>query len=347
MTRAVLPTRNELTRTALEALRRSTGIEGVLLNGSGSEFPPADELLELQQGEQSARFVAIVKPHLRLVHLAALREMRAHLPHPLLVITDHVTAPLAQELREEGLPFLDTAGNAFLETSSWFVLVIGQPKPTAPPRERPLPSSVWRVAYVLLRCPSAEKQRVRVLAEQAGVAPSAAQGAIEALEARGWLVNLGRRGQQVTDRMGLWRAWEGGYIDRLGPKLHLAQATPLGFPTLRQWGQTVTERLGPETALLGGELAAECHGTDIMASTATLHVERWDADLMRSLRLVPSEKGAITIRRKMGALDHDAARPELADPLLVRAELLTIVDERLDESRRMLSELIQQRWEKA
>lgn len=335
---------NPRTCAALEALRAGTGIEGRV---SDAESAPPYTLLTLERGEQSVTFAAIVKPNLRTAHLAGLRELRATLPRPLLLITDHVSTPLAQELREQGLFFLDESGNAFFDTHAWLVLLTGQPKRTPTPKERPLGASVWQVAYVLLRCPALETGTVRALADQAGVSVGAVQGAIELLEARGWLVNLGRRGQPVTDRMGLWRGWEDGYIDRLGPKLHLAKATPLGFPTLQQWGHPLREHLEPANALLGGELAAQFHGTDILAITATLHVERWDADLMRKLRIVPAEKGAITIRRKMGALDHDEVHPDLADPLLVRAELLTLADERLDASRRMLAEIIQQRWSDA
>lgn len=123
-----------------------------------------------------------------------------------------------------------------------------------------------------------------------------------------------------------------------------SSTSPIGFPTLSAWQQAFGERLGTETGLLGGELAAQVLGADIMATTAALHVARWDTDLMRMLRLVPFSEGVITIRRQMGALDHDVTRPGLADPLLVRVELLTIADERLDASRQMLSEIIQQRW---
>ena len=306
-----------LLRESLEGLRQSTDITESVLD-SGPNATAADAMVELRRGGRSALFTVLVKPNLRAAHLAILRELRAELNasganvRPL-VVTDHVSAPLAQQLRAAGLSFVDAAGNAFLETGEWFVLITGQSRRAPPPKERPLSPSIWQVAYVLLRHPVAQTGTVRALAEHAGVSPGAAQGAIDALEARGWLATLGRRGQPVTDPEALWRAWELGYVDRLGPKLHLTQAVAPASGTLQQWHQAVGGHLGPDTGLLGGELAAQVLGTDLVAVTATLHVSRWDAAVMCTLRILPAEVGPITVRRTFG--DSTTTRPIPGSPI--------------------------------
>lgn len=334
---------HELITAALEGLRQTTGIVGAILPPFEASYTP-HPLVELRRGDQTIRLGGFVKPNLRASHVAALREARATSSVPLVVFTDHVSAPLARLLREGELPFIDAAGNAFLDACGWYVVVIGNAKVKPAPKNRSLSPSVWQVAYVLLREPRSQSQTVRALAAHADVSPGAAQTAIAALEARGWVRNLGHRGQPVTDALALWHAWEHGYVDRLGPKLHLTQAVAVGSGTLQQWQQAIEPFLGPDVGLLGGELAAQSLGTDIVAATATLHVPRLDATILRALRIVPAKEGPITVRQRFGDLDHDDIEPHRADPMLIRAELLSIPDERLDETRSALARLIEQRW---
>ena len=56
---------------------------------------------------------------------AVVRQLRAHGGNPLLV-TDHVTPPLAEALRAQGVEFLDAVGNAFLNQPPLLVFVNGQ-----------------------------------------------------------------------------------------------------------------------------------------------------------------------------------------------------------------------------
>ena len=103
------------------------------------------------------------------------------------------------------------------------------------------------------------------------------------------------------------------------------------------------DHLGPGVALLGGELAAQALGANIIATTAVLHHPRLDTNALRTLHIVPADNGPITVRRIFGDLGHSEDDPKRADPMLVRAELLTIADERLDEARTLLARRIQQR----
>jgi len=144
----------------------------------------------------------------------------------------------------------------------------------------------------------------------------------------------------VTNPEALWKAWEGGWVDRLASKLYVATAVAPGHPSPHDWLQSVQAKLPPETALLGGELAAEQLGAQIRAETATLHVREWNARTMATLKLVPSPAGSFTIRKCFGDLNHFDLVPSMAHPLLIRAELLSFADERLDDARSFVAERI-------
>ena len=128
-----------------------------------------------------------------------------------------------------------------------------------------------------------------------------------------------------------------GYVDRLGARLHVTQAAAPAHQTLADWLKSKRSKLGPDRALLGGELGAQHLGLNVVAATATIHVRTWDASTLKALQLAPSPRGPITVRRIFGDLNADPDRPQLADPLLLRAELLAIPDERLDACRAELA----------
>ena len=271
-------------------------------------------------------------------------EELSHSPRALF-ISRYISASLAQKLRERGISFIDTAGNAHLSTEHWFILVTGRsaPQPTRTPRR--LSCGTWQVAYVLLRDPSASRLSVRALGERAGVSHGTASLALHALADRGWIRHLGRQGHPIADGEGLRRAWELGYLDRLAIRLHTTMARPLGFASIQDWGRRVVDVPGDaEPTLLGGGLAAELLGMNLVASTAVVHVAGWNATTMKRLRLVPVQSGPVTVLRTFGTDNAHPQSPHLADPLLVRAALMGISDERLDPARAALLALINQRW---
>ena len=324
-----------LPQTALAALHESTNLQGTLT---------PDGQLTLRRGRHSQRYRPILRPSFHPTHLPGLREELSRSPHALL-ISNHISASLAQKLREQGIPFIDAAGNTHLNTEHWFILVTGRsaPQPTRKPRR--LSTGTWQVAYILLRDPEASRLSVRALGERAGVSHGTASLALHALADRSWIRHLGRQGHPVADGEGLLRAWELGYLDRLAIRLHTTQARPLGFPSIQDWGRRMVGLGDAKPMLLGGGLAAELLGMDLVASTAVVHVDDWDAATMKRLRLGPAKTGSVTVLSTFGTDNAHPQSPHLADPLLIRAALMGISDERLDPARAGLLALIRKRWE--
>ncbi|MEZ4317941.1 MAG: type IV toxin-antitoxin system AbiEi family antitoxin [Myxococcota bacterium] len=326
----------EIVETALRSLGESTGLHGTF--SRRSKPGRGDGVLTLSRDETRRPFAVEVKSSIRRVHIPALLETLGSLGQPAVLLTRHVTAPLADELARHGINFVDTAGNAHIAHEGWFIFVKGR---SAPGEHAPttLGASVWKVAYALLRDPHLRTAPIRRLAERAGVSPGGASIAIRALHDRGWVRNLGRE-RVVVRQEALWRAWEMGWIDRLAARLLVTRAVAPSHASVQDWRRWWTASPHPEV-LVGGELGAQLLGTGIVAETATLHVERWDASMLARLRLVPATGGPFTVRQVFGDLAGDPDAPGVAHPMLVRADLLTILDERLDESRETLARRIE------
>ncbi|MGH7829732.1 MAG: hypothetical protein ACREP8_06095, partial [Candidatus Binatia bacterium] len=91
----------------------------------------ADALIRLRHGDQEVLYAAEVKRGLRPATLGAVLHQLERLGQPALLVTNYVTPPLADALKERGVPFLDAAGNAYLNHPPLLVWVKGQrPKET-------------------------------------------------------------------------------------------------------------------------------------------------------------------------------------------------------------------------
>ena len=102
------------------------GLRFKVLNQQGGRDHRPDAILGLRFGGRELRYRVEVKRRLRPATLGAVvHQLRAHGGNPLLV-TDHVTPPLAEALRVQGIEFLDAAGNAFLNQPPLLVFVNGQ-----------------------------------------------------------------------------------------------------------------------------------------------------------------------------------------------------------------------------
>lgn len=327
----------ETAQSALQALERVTGISGSYTTTPSTwKDTQVDGEVRLSREGATHAFAAEVKGILRREHLASLVAGMRQLPQPSLLVARHVSEPQADMLIEQGVNYIDASGNVHIAHGAWFILVKGLPPPTTPGnRPRPLSSFVWKVVYALLRDPELGKAPIRTLADQAGVSAGTASKAIRALDERGWVSNLGRERVVVQPRV-LWNAWETGWLDRLASNLFVTRAVAPSHRSIQDWLAWWRET-AVDGVYIGGELGAQLLGTDIQAATATLHVRHWDASMLSSLRLVPAETGPFTVREVFGTLTGCPDAPGVAHPMLVRAELLSIPDERLDASREQLA----------
>lgn len=334
-------TDRNLIRLALERLR-DLGIEGNLTDQACSNHPVAvDAHVELSRADgKKQHFGALIKRVVRPSTLAAVADQVRALETevPILLVSEHISVETAELLRRRRIPFIDAAGNAWLDTPDFLVAVLGR-RPTqvagAPTPER-IGAAALRVMFVLLRDPDAGRLPVHSLGERAGVSHGAAALALQTFDARGWIRDLGNPGYRVVDVEGMLSTWLVGFADRLAPKLEITRAASPGAASPASWAQGMLAQFAPDTALLGGEAAAMFAGHPLRGNTATVYVRVWDADTMKRLRLVPAREGAIVVRGAFAPHLEDPDDPRLVDPLVVLGELTAIPDERLDETRAAL-----------
>jgi|GEM_PF-4466593 len=333
----------EIISEAVNALPKAAGIEASDIRYA-SKDEAFDGWIDFTRDGQTHTWVFETKSRIRpsLVPLLSDHRRRRKPEHPLLLVTDHVTPGVAKDLQAAGIAFIDSAGNVSLESPDWYVWVVGNRRRPRASLHKGLGPAVWKVTYLILREPSSASLPVRELGARAGVSPGAVSTALKSLEARGWVRRMGRSGTVARDLEALHNAWEVGYLDRLRPRQYVTQARPHDA-TLQSWAESVVSADLPGV-LIGGELAAERARLGVVAATGAVHLPSWGAPAMKALRLLPSETGPVAVLKTFGTCNHSSQWQGSTDPLLVRAELLSIQDERLDGVRTRLLGLITARW---
>jgi len=158
----------------------------------------------------------------RFATVARLKQTQEKLGEPLLLVTEHLSAEMAESLRDNRLSFLDTAGNVSLNRPEALLYIIGRRHPerrrAAMPRRTGSPKQL-EVLFALITNPALVGAPYRAIASAAQVATSTVNVAIDDFLERQLLV-VGANGER---RFGEWdrvvEEWAYLYPIKLKPKL--------------------------------------------------------------------------------------------------------------------------------
>jgi hypothetical protein len=296
---------DRLLEVALEHLK-SLGLEAGLKNDH--------LLLKSQHGE--TRYDPEIQSRLSLSSLSATLSHLKKYPRPLLVTT-HVSPEVINELVKRNVEFVDTSGNCYLNSKVGYILVRGQ-KRLVVKETTPFSTAGLKIVFVLLTQP--DLQTYRDIATASEVSLGKVSTAIKVLVQQGYLFKTATGKIQITEREQLIKRWELGYVEVLRPKLN-----PHGFKMVQSL-ESFVKRL--ETGLIGGEWGAAKLSKFLRPESVSVYLpQNARPRLQHEMKLVPTFE-----RPQVYLLDQlQPSKTKLAHPLLIRAELLALGDERLRE----------------
>jgi len=99
----------EVVHTALENLKQFTGFQFIL-----NERGPLDGVLEFTVGGKKYTFIVEVKREVRSYQLQQMED-NFHHHENFLLVANHIFPKIKEELRQKGIPYLETNGNIFLK----------------------------------------------------------------------------------------------------------------------------------------------------------------------------------------------------------------------------------------
>ena len=324
--------------TAVVALGRTTGINARVHPVTIGRHRATDAIIEVETDRHKHRFGAEVKTVDRFATPAMLKAQGQALHDPPLLVAPYITREVAEHCRQLRLPFIDTAGNAYLEAAGLLVYVVGQARPVEPRQGnfRALNPAGLKLTFALLCRPKLLDDNYRNIATAAGVALGTVGAAMNDLEARGFF-NLVTHPhlRKLLDPKRMLEEWVTHYPITLRPKLNLGRFR--ADPERLQH-----TALAPLNAYWGGEPAAEKLTRYLKPAHFTIYTGEPIAKLVAAGRMRAEAAGNVEILEKFWkfpaahADKNDA--PDVVPPILAYADLLATNYGRNAEAARMIYE---------
>ena len=319
----------QILQTALENLEKATQLTAEAHPGVGPEGP--DAVIRITWKDKEWLYAAHVKYTLTRAMIGGVIQQLRRNAEKGIIVTKYVTPQVAELLKEADTPFVDAAGNAYLNEPPLFVFIKGNKPAETDTGERPIrafrPTGL-QVVFALLCNPGLETAQYREIAKAAEVALGTVGWVMRDLAQTGHLVDMGKRGRRLVQKEKLLGRWVTAYPEQLRPKKLLGR-----FKAAKTDWWLETELPGQET-YWGGEIAAAKLTQHLKPQTATIYthelkgLQEW---LIRN-RIRQDPEGNIEILRKFWGFKADLERPNLAHPILIYADLMVTADARNTET---------------
>ena len=174
---------------------------------------------------------------------------------PAILVTRHITPQLAETLKAKDIPFMDTAGNAYLHDANSFIYITGRKLKTRPHERtvRAFRAKGLKVIFALLCRADLVNAPYREIAEKAGVALGTVTNVVKDLEQLGYLYRSKKKGRVLENKNKLIEQWVEAYPQELRPQLR-----PQRYKVLKTdwWKEFDHQQWQAHDIWLGGEAAA-------------------------------------------------------------------------------------------
>jgi hypothetical protein len=325
----------DILRTCMAQLRRLPPVNGVRLIRGGRKSSARggkgiDALLAVRTEAGQIDFGVQIKNLVRRPIPEHLSITGPQIAKPLLIMTRYVNPSVAESLKERGINFIDTEGNAYINAPRFIYVDIQSRRPSQERQRRPTalfrPKSL-QLLYILLTQDEALNDTIRTLQAEAGISFGRTASAMRELAERGYIRKGVDRRFGFADKKALLEQWIASYGERLRPKLVLGEYKM--SPSVEDDAPRIvhdTLAAKPQSYALGGSLAAYLLTKYYRGYTTEIFVRPGNADELRQrLRLIPARECNVTLFNLFSpdVIYRTAETPfAVAHPLLVYAELL-------------------------
>lgn len=206
---------------AVLAFERETGLA---LKQDKADNSPSDMDGRLRLTSHGIEYHVELKRWAQQANLGALEAQLSKLPAPALLVADYVNPNMADRLREAGIQYIDTAGNAYLNNKDLYIFIKGNrsvPGVSAPKKtSRAFNASGLKIIFSFLLEPQLINANYRTIAAKAGVSLGTIGWVLNDLKDKGYVQDRGKK-RVLTQPIALLDRWVEAYPEKLLPELEL------------------------------------------------------------------------------------------------------------------------------
>jgi hypothetical protein len=331
----------KILQKAIYQFTKLTGV-GVKILGNqikNNNRDHVDAFIELKAGNQAIRFFVNIKNEIREQTLPDLFKQMHKNPGEWLLVCRYIPMPLKEILKDQGINYLETAGNCYIRKEGLLLYINGK----AVTKERqPKEGKVWKTAGIkflfgILIQPELLNEPYRKMAETTGVALGNIGPFLGELKKEGFLKEGIENGIPILfleNTEALRNKWTGLFNAVLKPKLKQGRFKFADKQTIDAW-----EKIPDAGFYWGGEPAGALLTKQLRPEILTIYTNQPKITLMKQLKLIPDPEGNIEIL-ELFWYEQLTNKQKTVPPLLAYADLVNSLDSR----NREIAERIKQQY---
>lgn len=312
-------------KEALRIFEKTTGFETNLQAEYLNNTKYPDGLVQIAHQKMQWDFAIEVKASVTRATIG-IKQLELHnREEKTLLVTEYVTPPIADQLKELNIFFMDIAGNAFINELPLYVFVKGnKPQLTlkVEPQKRLFKPSGLKVVFALLNNPEMVNKPYRDIAKAAGVALGTVGWLFRDLKEMGFCIEISKHNRKLINLENLIKRWAEAYPEQLRPKLIQGR---FNTPNHNWWKEINIKAYG---AFWGGEVAAANLTKYLKPAKATIYTNEPFGELVLKNRLRKAEDGNVEILTPFWNFKYKQEDQDVVPPLLVYADLMATADPR-------------------
>jgi len=284
------------------------------------------------EGYKKARYAVEIKKWAPNTNFGALLNRIKQLPGKGILVADYVNPKMADRLKENNIPYIDTFGNAYIDEKPLYIFIKtgkerakGAEKTQAAMQTqtqgRAFNPTGIKVVYQFLTDEVMLNAPYREIAKRAGVALGTIGWVINDLKQGGYLVEVGPKNRRLRRKQRLLEKWVEAYLEKLRPKLAIgtfSAENPL-------WWKKIENKITNYGAKWGGEVAAHKMTEYLNPQETIVYLEAGDgAKLFQENRFRKDPYGRIHVYQAFWGKDEPCNQnyPDLVNPLITYADLV-------------------------
>jgi len=318
---------------ALNNLEKLPGIKGRWdLDG----FKELDGCLYLNIQNQEHKINAAIKKEIRNTHIDTLIKYNNQYD-PFVIIAARIFPSIKSQLQQNNIAYIEANGNLFFNKHHQFIWIENNPpiKIEENHRNRVYTKTGLKVVFEFLNQKDLIHQPYRNIATIANTAVGNVTNIIKGLKEEGYVLQLNKKEILFKNKEDLFNKWTEAYEQNLKPTLKMGNFKFVNEDHFYNW-QNI--HLQQSKTVWGGEPAGDLLTNHLRPEKLTLYSDESRNELMKNYKLVPDEKGNISVYKKFWQESGQNDENKTAPVMVVYADLITTNDKRTRETAKLIYE---------
>lgn len=320
---------NDFIYEAIASLEDTTGIPIVIIEKVKKTY---DVVLQIN----NETFYCITKKNAKNANYGIIMSSLKDINHSKnnIIIADYLTKNTAEELKQNGINYLDASGNTFLKTDHFFVYIEGRKakinKKTN--QTRAFQEAGLKLLLLLISNPETLQFSYRELAEKTGIALGSVSNIFKELEENNYLLNT-RNKRVLKNQEEIIERWVIAYNELLKPRSFRKKMRAIGndFSIKSTLNSGIKLYFGGEP---GGQLLTEY----LKPKDYIIYTDEEISKVAKQFKLVPHESGNIELYSKFWTYNLHLKNEHTAPPLVIYADLMGTGNNRNIETAKIILE---------